>query len=269
MKSKPSNIYEAQGARFDEETKRLRDFDLPNSVSLSLIGEMPSGTRFLDVGAGSSTTLSQYVRKQNGIYTALDKNQTFLDLQKQGGSLAVLGDIRNMPFEDNSFDLTHVRFVIAHLGADKQKAIQEAVRVTSEGGKVIFIDFDWTVAHGSETFNRFKELITSGATLFDAGFGSRLEGTVRSSTTSSIEVKRYTPEKMTDYQQVLRLREAGNADFKAQGKQEELEQWNTLLDALQEESNRTNPPGFYFPDLVSVTVTKKTVQQKGLELFNR
>jgi ubiquinone/menaquinone biosynthesis C-methylase UbiE len=260
MKSKPSNIYEAEGAEFDQETKRLKDFDLPNSVSIGLIGEIPSHTRFLDVGSGPSTALSQYIRKQGGIYTALDKNPSFLDLQKQGGASTVQGDIRNMPFGDNSFDLTHVRFVIAHLGADKHKAIQEVVRVTADGGRAIFIDFDWTVAHGSETFNEFKELITSGATLFDAGFGSRLEEVVRSSiepTAVSVSAKRHTPEKMMDYQQVLRLREAGNADFNAQDKQEELEQWDSLLDSLQAEANQDNPPGFYFPDLVSVTVSKQ------------
>lgn len=171
----------------------------------------------------------------------------------------VYGDIRTLPFASNSFDISHVRFVIAHLGQDKAKAIQEVVRVTKPGGRAIFLDFDWSTAHGSLIFNRFRDFLINGGSLFDADFGAILEQTIRSAFTddnSSITTKIFRPQHMIDYSPVLRLREAGVNDFKVQGKNEEAKTWEKLLDNLLDESKSQNPPGFFFPGIVIVTVMK-------------
>ena len=61
---------------------------------------------------------------------------------------------------------------------------------------------------------------------------------------------------MLDYSQVLKLREAGINDFSVQGKYDEVKKWETLLDNIEEESKGQSPPGFFFPDIVIVSVKK-------------
>ena len=177
---KPSNIYEADETKLSQELERLSSFDLPNQVSINAIGGIRPGTKFLDIGVGSSTSLGNYINEYGGIYTALDRNQNFLDIQKARGVLAINGDIRAIPFPANSFDIAHARFVIAHLGQDKKKAIQEVFRVTNPGGISMFLDFDWSAAHGSQDFDSFRDFLINAGSLFDADYGADLESDVRS-----------------------------------------------------------------------------------------
>ena len=198
---KPANIYESDETKLNQEAERLSSFDLPNQVSINAIGEIRAETKFLDVGAGSNTVLGKYVSEHNGIYTALDKNQSFLDIQKAKGVITIHGDAREMPLSTNSFDISHVRFVIAHLGQDKENAIQETLRVTKQGGSAIFLDFDWTTAHGSKDFDNFRDFMINSGFLFDASFGAFLDTAVRLAITNdqaSITAKRFSPELMFD-----------------------------------------------------------------------
>lgn len=189
---------------------------------------------------------------------ALDKNEAFLEKQKLAGAATTLGDIRALPFPDKSFNVCHVRFVISHLGQDKQKAIEEVLRVTAAGGRAIFIDYDWSTAHGSPAFEGIKDFMIRGGFLFDADFGGGLEHSVRGVATEgmSLSVKHILPAKMDDYSQVLKLREAGATDLTLQGKEDSVSVWYGLLDKLQKEAESDNPPGFFFPGMTVVTARK-------------
>lgn len=258
MAGKPSNIYEADGNKLSEENERLSNFDLPTKVSVDAIGPLDQGMSVLDVGAGPNTSLLDYVRSQGGEYTALDKNVDFLSKQKKAGATCVEGDARQLPLGDENFDVVHARFVISHLGSQKQKAIKEAVRVTKPSGRAIFMDYDWTTAKGSAAFEKVKDFMVNGGFLFDAGFGGSLEEEVRNSGVhGKINRKVYPPAPMSDYSQVLKLREAGTTDLKLQGNDEAAKNWNNVLDELQKEAESSDPPGFYFPGIVAVSVTKK------------
>jgi SAM-dependent methyltransferase len=258
MQSEPANIYES-GAELDQEADRLRDFDLPTQVSLKGIGELAPGFSFLDIGAGANTSLGSYIRAHGGTYTAFDRNEAFLERQRASGVTAVQGDARKMPFNHESFDITHARFVLAHLGVDKQGVMRQIITVTKPGGRAIFIDFDWTTAHGSDTFNRIRDLFMAEM-LFDAAFGSRLEAEVRDTISidvAAIKVARYTAPKMSDYAQVLSLRKAATTDLMLQHASPELiYKCASLFDQLETESKSSNPEGFYFPDFVTVIAKK-------------
>lgn len=256
MSTEPSNIYEA-GQGLQEEKERLANFDLPTQVSAETIGTIAAGARVLDIGAGPNTNLFRYVQAQGGIYVALDKNGDFLQQQERAGAEVVNADIRELPFNDGEFDITHARFVISHLGDDKQKAIRETLRLTKPGGKAIFLDYDWTTAHGSKAFEAVKDFMINGGFLFDADFGAGLEPEVRKASTDGRATSRlFPPTHMTDYAQILKLREAGTTDLKVQGKDALLPKWNALIDDLQKEAEAADAPGFYFPGVVAVMVSK-------------
>ncbi|HEY4964520.1 MAG TPA: methyltransferase domain-containing protein [Candidatus Saccharimonadales bacterium] len=257
MSSEPSNIYEADGNEFTEEKERLSSFDLPTTVSIEVIGALKQGVAVLDVGAGPNTSLFNYVNLQGAVYTALDKNTDFLDRQKGAGAIGIIGDARNIPVDNGAFDITHTRFVISHLGSEKQKSIREILRVTKSKGKAVFLDYDWTTAQGSVVFEKVKEFMINGGFLFDADYGAELENEVKGSLVSGrIDSVRYPATQMTDYSQIIKLREAGTTDLRMQGKEDAALEWNQILDDLQIEADSDNPPGFYFPGIVAVTLSK-------------
>jgi len=261
MTNDAANIYESKDSEFKQETERLSTFDLPNRTSIEAIGNIGPDIHFLDIGAGPNTSLLSCVQSQGGDYTALDKNPDFLQRQKIAGAKTVLGDIRALPFEDGSFETCHARFVIAHLGNEKELAISEVFRVTKPGGRAIFIDYDWSTAKGSEAFEYVKDFMIHGGFLFDADFGGELEDLVTKVTGADATVSRkdYPPTKMTDYSQILKLREAGITDLKLQGRGEAVNAWTSALDALQKESESsesTEPPGFFFPGMMVVLASK-------------
>ncbi len=237
----------------------MASFNLPSQISIEAIGALRAGMSVLDVGAGPNVNLLEFVHSQGGRYTALDKNADFLEKQKVAGAQTIVGDIRNLPLPDADFDICHVRFVISHLGHEKQQAIEEVLRVTKSQGRAIFIDYDWATAHGSRTFNEVKEFMIHGGFLFDADFGGELEALVSRTVPreTSIAVSQTPVPQMTDYAQVLKLREAGATDLKLQGKESSVTRWNEILDELQEEADSNDPPGFFFPGVTTVIVTKK------------
>ncbi|HEY1646269.1 MAG TPA: methyltransferase domain-containing protein [Candidatus Saccharimonadales bacterium] len=258
MSKKVANIYEKAGdSRLNEEAKRLENLDLPYGVSVEFIGDIPAGTKLLDIGAGPNTSINKYVKSKSGDYTALDKKDSFLESQKLAGANTVKGDIRHLPFDNDTFDITHTRFVISHLGDDKQQAVREAIRVTKSGGRAIFMDYDWTTAHGSVTFEKVKDFMINGGFLFDADFGAELEDSVRSSGAfGEIASSNHEATPMTDYSQILKLREAGSTDLEDQGQAEAAKEWNEILDEFQKEAESQDPPDFYFPGIKVVVLTK-------------
>lgn len=259
MKINPANIYEADDSRFKQEAERLASFDLPTKISIEVIGEIQPDARILDIGAGPNTQLGSYVQSHGGHYVALDRNADFLEKQKAAGVEGCLGDIRSLPFPNASFDICHVRFVVSHLGKEKLAAIREVLRTTKPSGNALFIEYDWATAHGSSAFDKVKEFMINGGFLFDADYGHELEDEVRNAATDSLvlNVTHYDAPHMMDYSQVLKLREAGTTDLKLQGKNTSAKEWNKLLDAIQVESESSNPPGFFFPGVKVVTATNK------------
>ncbi|MHB1864799.1 MAG: class I SAM-dependent methyltransferase [Candidatus Saccharimonadales bacterium] len=257
MSQDPVNIYEHEANKLDAENKRLKSFTLPNDMSIKAIGSIQPGTRFLDVGAGPNTFLLDYVRSAGGIYTALDKNPEFLKQQKVAGAKVVKADIRKLGLPSNAFDIAHARFVIAHMGADKQKSIREIVRVVKSKGRAIFIDYDWSTARGSKAFNEVKDFMINGGFLFDADFGSILERTVRDSKVSgSLKVYTFSPVHMLDYSKILNLQQAGIADLIQQGKDNLIDSWQAALKVLESEAKSPDPPGYFCPGADIVILTK-------------
>ncbi len=77
--------------------------------------------------APEQTFLDKFKKLQNLDYTTADLESPIADVKM---------DIRNMPFEDNSFDVLLCNHVLEHID-DEQKAISEIRRVLKKGGWAI------------------------------------------------------------------------------------------------------------------------------------
>lgn len=100
----------------------------------------------LDVGCGYGRIASIIANKHPNIFIyGVDISPTFVSLfnnklQKRGK--AYVADIRNLPFQDNFFDVIWVvvSFMYLEKKEDQEKAMRELFRVLKIGGKIIFIE---------------------------------------------------------------------------------------------------------------------------------
>ena len=126
-----------------------------------------AGERLLELGCGTGADLLQFA--ENGaIATGLDITDRHLELaRKRVGDLAsiVQGDIRQLPFDDGSFDYIYSHGVLHH-SDEPQKVASEVIRVLRPGGR----------------FNiRVYSFFSESAVIYRLKFGSRWKQHVENS----------------------------------------------------------------------------------------
>jgi SAM-dependent methyltransferase len=89
-----------------------------------------------------------------------------------------IGDAQALPFESDSFDFVFCRFLMEYL-PDKQRALQEMVRVCREGGKILLQDLDgqllWHSPEDPELQQTIERVVSRLATTgFDPFVGRKL-----------------------------------------------------------------------------------------------
>jgi len=117
----------------------MRRFHKPVLRELKLTPE----TKILDISCGTGELLKRFEGKAE-LY-GIDISEEMLKVAKiKLGAKANLqtGDVHNLPFEDNYFDYTLSTEAFHHY-YDQRKALQEMVRVTKKGGKVIITDINF------------------------------------------------------------------------------------------------------------------------------
>lgn len=111
---------------------------------LDAVGDV-AGATALDVGTGSGVLADELVRRGAGVF-GLDLSLGMLRRASEDRPPAVVADVRSIPFRSGSVDLATASFVLNHL-EDPVPAVQELVRVTRPGGRVLATSFEGETAH--------------------------------------------------------------------------------------------------------------------------
>ena len=94
-------------------------------------------SKVLDAGCGNGKNIKYFNDRCNII--GIDNCINFVKICNDKGYNVINSDIRNLPFEDNSFDFIISIAVIHHFDKeDRLKSINELIRVLRPGGKLLF-----------------------------------------------------------------------------------------------------------------------------------
>lgn len=114
-----------QIAEFYDRTRRA---PLKNEID-SIIRQLDGSKTVLEIGVGTGR-ISKPIQEAGFDVTGIDISVRMLEKAKEKGiGHLVIGDARNLPFLDSSFDATLIVHVF-HLIEDNRRVMQEAGRVT-------------------------------------------------------------------------------------------------------------------------------------------
>ena len=99
------------------------------------------GMKVLDIAAGTGSS-SRPLADAGAEVSPVDFSQGMLDAgKKRHPDLKfTLADALKLPFKDGEFDVTTISFGLRNT-TDFQKALQEALRVTKVGGRIVVVEF--------------------------------------------------------------------------------------------------------------------------------
>jgi ubiquinone/menaquinone biosynthesis C-methylase UbiE len=111
-------------------------------AAIERIGELPAGSRVLDVPCGGGLALRGVRPDADLHYVAADISPAMLERTRREATRRRVdvelrhGDMEELPFADGEFDLV-ASFLGLHCVPHPQRAIHELVRVTAPGGELI------------------------------------------------------------------------------------------------------------------------------------
>ena len=99
------------------------------------------GMKILDIAAGTGSSSEPLVKKGADVI-ALDFSEGMLATgrKRHSGVKFQKGDALKLPFEENTFDVTTISFGLRNTN-NTTLALQEALRVTKEGGRIVICEF--------------------------------------------------------------------------------------------------------------------------------
>lgn len=132
------------------ETLHPGGLDLSRRIA-DLVKFSPS-MNILDVSSGKGVFASLYAKEYGCRVTGIDINEKFVDIARrraEGDGVTGLvkfdiGDSRKLPYANNSFDVSANECAVGLTAInDPQQVLNEMVRVTKKGGKVIIHESTW------------------------------------------------------------------------------------------------------------------------------
>ena len=106
-----------------------------DDLEVRLTEEYARGARVLELGCGTGLILER-IAKVAKEAVGIDLSEGMAQGARERGLDVHIGSVTDLPFEDESFDLTYSFKVLAHV-PDIETAIREAVRVTRPGGHLL------------------------------------------------------------------------------------------------------------------------------------
>jgi SAM-dependent methyltransferase len=94
--------------------------------------------RYLEVGAGPGELAARVQRELGAEVIAVDVSARMVELARQRGVDARVGDVQELPFADATFDCAAAAWMLYHV-ADVPRALAELSRVLRPGGRLIAV----------------------------------------------------------------------------------------------------------------------------------
>ena len=132
-------------ASFAEKSAKLKNALLDPTIGKFLETEAP-GKRVLDIGCGTGDWCYQAARHGAKSIDGFDKEEKMVEVARQATSqfstVSIrLGDIMNMPYDDNTFDIALSIYVTCELPIETlSKHFSELYRVLVPGGKALVLN---------------------------------------------------------------------------------------------------------------------------------
>jgi ubiquinone/menaquinone biosynthesis C-methylase UbiE len=149
IESQVRDFYNKNYKRFD--TSR---FSVWNAVK-DFVEEIPKNSYVLDAGCGNGKNMI-YMNNKNIKTVGIDFSIKLLDICKDKSLNVQDSDIRNLSYNDNTFDYVISIAVIHHLSNENDRitALNEMLRVCKPGGKILVSV--WALEQDSNSRFKFK-----------------------------------------------------------------------------------------------------------------
>lgn len=104
------------------------------------------GSKILDVATGTGQQAFAFAKKGYEV-VGIDLSEAMLNVAKEKNKYTnakfQVADATNLPFEDNSFDVSSVSFALHEMPLSiRENVLKEMIRVTRQKGIIVVVDYD-------------------------------------------------------------------------------------------------------------------------------
>jgi SAM-dependent methyltransferase len=133
----------------------------PRGMAFAAVAEAQP-TRVLEVGCGCGELAERIVREVGADLVAVDQSERMVALTRARGVDAIVGDVQDLPFADETFDCVLAAWMLYHV-PDVDQGLAEIARVLRSGGRLV------AVTNSRRHYHELKELMhVEVRTVFDA-----------------------------------------------------------------------------------------------------
>ncbi len=127
----------------------------PREVAFDAVAEARP-TRILEVGGGPGELAARLGDELGAEVTMLDISARMVELARERGVDAQVGDVQQLPFDDGSFDCAVAAWMLFHV-PDLDRGLSELARVLRPGGRLV------AVTNAEHHLGELRELAGSAA----------------------------------------------------------------------------------------------------------
>lgn len=108
--------------------------------------------RVLEVGCGWGELAARIATELGADVSALDLSPRMVELARERGVDAIVGDVQELPYADEAFDVVVAAWMLYHV-PDLERGLAEIVRVLRPGGSLV------AVTNGADDFHELWDLV--------------------------------------------------------------------------------------------------------------